>query len=433
MQEQSMDRFKRTTRRQFLTSTGFLTAGFAALGPQILTNNVLGAPGRLPASERIITGHIGVGGMGTGHLRKEAAAICDVDENHLNAAIQRVGGHAQGYKDYRKLLERKDIDAVIIATPDHWHAIMAIDAIQAGKDVYVEKPLSKTVHEGRVLVEMAERYKRVVQVGSQGRSTPAAHRAAEFIRNGYCGKVHTVETWHTPNPVGDWTPDCPPPPELDWDLWIGPAEWVPYNPKRCHFNFRWFMDFGGGNIRDRGAHVMSVILWAMDQDDAGPVRITAEGTPPPDGMFDCPTDMRVVYEFKNPDWTLVWNQPGEPKLDAGFGMEFIGDKDRLIVTGGDGGCGTEEKAMNAPIPAGGVELYKSPGHKEDWFNCIRSRERTIMHPEAGQRVATLCILGNIAYRIGRPIQWDAVRESVIGDPEAELLLNRPPRAPWRIG
>src|SRR5262245_51904025 len=416
------------TRRRFLSRSA---AAGAFLAPAIFPRGLLGANS---PNERIITGHIGVGGMGTGHvngMRDHVGAICDVYEPHLQRAAKAVGRYVPLYKDFRKLLDQRDLDGVVIATPDHWHGVMAVLACEAGKDVYVQKPASVTIEEGRAMVRAAERCGRVVQVGSQGRSTPAAYHACQFIRNGGIGKVSKVTCWHYNNPTGGTKPDSEPPPGLDWDLWLGPARWVPYNEDRCHFNFRWFLDFGGGQIRDRGAHVMSVAMWIMNSDHTGPATIEAVGEAPREGIWDCPTTMKVTYEFKNPDWTMTWNQPGEKK-GAEYGAVYTGDKDTLIVTGGDGGCGTEDKANNYQAPADGYHPYKSPGHEQDWLNCMRTRQKPIMHIEAGHRVAILCILGNISYLLGRKLHWDPVAEKCIGDEEANRLLSRPNRAPWHI-
>src|SRR5688572_3177230 len=295
------------TRRRFLGGA-VRTATTAALAPAVFTRGFLGAQS---PNERIVTGHIGVGGMGSGHLnglKENCGAICDVYEPHLQRAAGAVGRYVPLYKDFRELLDQRDVDAVFIATPDHWHGVMSIYACEAGKDVYVQKPASVTIEEGRKMVEAAHRCGRVVQVGSQGRSTEAAYKACRYIRNGMLGKVKEVACWHYPNPVGGFKPDTDPPATLDWDLWLGPVRYVPYNEDRCHFNFRWFLEFGGGQIRDRGAHVMSVAMWCMNADATGPVSIKATGTSPREGIWDCPVDMEVEYIFKNPDWTLWWRQ-----------------------------------------------------------------------------------------------------------------------------
>ena len=419
------------TRRRFLGGA-VRTATAAAMAPAVFTRGFLGAQS---PNERIVTGHIGVGGMGSGHLnglKENCGAICDVYEPHLQRAAGAVGRYVPLYKDFRELLDQRDIDAVFIATPDHWHGVMSIYACEAGKDVYVQKPASVTIEEGRKMVEAAHRSGRVVQVGSQGRSTEAAYKACRYIRNGQLGKVKEVACWHYPNPVGGFKPDTDPPATLDWDLWLGPCRYVPYNEERCHFNFRWFLEFGGGQIRDRGAHVMSVAMWCMNADATGPVSVKATGTSPREGIWDCPVDMEVEYVFKNPDWTMWWRQPGKPELGAGYGAKYFGEKDTLIVTGGDGGCGTERKASEYEPPADGVHPYKSPGHEQDFMNCVRTREKPIMTIEAGHAVSTLCILGNISYILGRKLQWDAAAERVVGDEEANRMLTRPNRSPWRI-
>jgi predicted dehydrogenase len=427
------------TRRAFLARSAAASAGMAI--PYFIPDSVLAAPSRPGANERIHTGHIGVGGMGSGHLQGLAqmcVAICDVDKRRLAKAAEITGGKAKTYTDYRQLLENKDVDAVFIATPDHWHALTTIHACQAGKDVYCEKPACNTIAEGRAMVEAAQRYGRIIQIGSQGRSTPAAHAACTYIRNGMIGKVSKVTCWHYANPVGGFQPDGEPPPDLDYDMWLGPARWRPYNVDCVHGNFRWLLEFGGGQIRDRGAHVMSVAMWLMNSDHTGPVSVEASGEPPKEGLWDCPPLMEVVYQFKNPDWIMTWSQPGEtPEIarklgNNRYGAKYWGDIDSLVVSGGDGGTDTEAKAKEYQLPAKGVQVYKSPGHYQDFFNCLRTREKPIMHIEAGHRVATLCILGNISYRLGRRLQWDPVAEKVIGDEQANLMLNRPGRGSWHL-
>ncbi len=254
-----MDKLK---RREFLA-----TAAAAASLPYLVPSGVLAVEGREGANGKLTIGHMGIGGMGSGHLHDikgradrgevNLAAICDADDRHLENASKIAGPKADVYRDYRYLLERKDIDAVIMATPDHWHGVGMVHAAESGKHVYVEKPACCTIEEGRAMIAAAEKNKVSVQVGSQGRSTGDAYAAAAYIRNGMIGRVSKVTCWHYGNPVGGTDPDSPPPPELDWDLWLGPMRWRPYNRCYCPGNFRWFLESGGGQIRDRGAHVMS--------------------------------------------------------------------------------------------------------------------------------------------------------------------------------
>lgn len=447
--------------KRFLnTRRGFVTTGAAATLFHIVPSHCLGLQGQTPPSDTINFGHIGIGGRGRGFLRPEAnlekpapaspnlggdgtrmqrpvrsLALCDVDLKRIDDAASRVGGKPRLYKDFRKLLEDKDVDAVVIASPDHWHALMTILACQAGKDVYCEKPASNTIEEGRAMVTAAERYARVVQIGSQGRSQLASYHAKNYIRNGQLGKVDKVLCWHYASPDGDWTPDEPAPPEIDYELWLGPARSMPYNKKHTHGQFRWLIDFGGGQIRDRGAHVMSIANWIMDCDAKGPVSIDASGDPPRDGMYDSAVTMRVTYEFKDPDWTLVWAQPGETskELDARYGAVYHGDKGRLSVTLGDGqGTSTEQKAKDYKASIDGVKVFQSPGHMENFEDCIRTREKPIMHMEAGHRVASLCILGNVAFQLRRKLEWDWKTERVVNDDEANRMLSRPGRGPWSL-
>lgn len=421
---------KKVSRRRFLgTAT-------AAVAPMILPSGVLAQAGRPGANDKIVTGHIGIGGQGRSHLsrlKSRVGAICDVDQEHLKNALDILERDVPAYNDYRRILDRKDIDAVVIAAPDHWHGLMAVHACEAGKDVYVEKPASKTVEEGRAMVEAAHRYGRVVQVGSQGRSTEAARQACNYIRNGKLGKVERVECWHYENPEGgDASKNQAAPATLDWDTWLGPARWVPYNPDRVHFNFRWMLDFGGGQIRDRGAHVLSVVSWCLDLDKKSPVKVTATGTAPSTGLWNCPTKMEVVYEFEDPALTIVWSQPGEERMDAKFGAVYQGTSDSLVVTGGDGGCGTEEKAREYTPPSDGYTAFDSPGHHKNWFDCIKSREKPIMDIAAGHTVATLCILANLSYRLQRPIKWDGDAERILDDDGANRLLGSPGRGIWHL-
>ena len=429
---------KALTRRRFLKGAAHgLGLGLAA--PYVLTTDALGAASGMAASDRIVTGHVGVGGMGGHHLRGAAsrrettvAAVCDVDDHRRENARQAAGGSCAAYKDYRDLLDRKDIDAVVVATPDHWHALVSMHACEAGKDVYCEKPMMKTIKEGQAMVRAARRFGRVVQIGTQGRSTVHSRASVQYIRNGHCGKVHNIRTWHYNNPTHPWQPPRPVPKGLDWDLWLGPARWVPYHPARAHFNFRWYLDFGGGQIRDRGAHIFTHVCWAMNVDDTGPVSIECLSGHRPEGMFDCPNDFEVRYEFKNPDWTLTWRQPGEPYGPASFGMKFFGTKDDLVLMGGDSSTRAVEKALRTKPGRNEFRLPEINNHMGNFLDCIRTREKPIMDVAIGHRVTSLCILGNIAFRVGRKLQWDPAREVFVGDEAANRLLHYPYRPPWRL-
>jgi predicted dehydrogenase len=433
------------SRRRFLTRAT-LTVGAGLVLPSIIPAGVLAAPGRPGANDRIRTGHIGVGGMGGYHLNyikshpelATCVAIADADQGHLKHAGEVIGGNVKLFPDFRELLALPEVDACIIATPDHWHGVMTVMACEAGKDVYCEKPACCTIAEGRAMVNTAARYGRIIQIGSQGRSQPAAWAAGNYLRNGKIGRVPKVTCWHYQNPTGADGPDADPPAELNYDMWLGPLRWRPYNKDTTHGNFRWLLESGGGQIRDRGAHVMSVVLFVMNADHYGPVSIEASGLPPQHGRYEAPPDMEVVYTFKDPDWELHWSQPGqlpEEAADLGnnkYGSKYWGETGTLVVSGGDGGTDTEKKAKEYHAPINGPKVYRSPEHHEDFFNCLRTREQPIMNIRAAHAVASLCVLGNLSWRLQRKLQWDWRTEKFIGDEQANLLLNRPARSIWHL-
>ncbi|MBM4031676.1 MAG: Gfo/Idh/MocA family oxidoreductase [Planctomycetes bacterium] len=418
---------KELTRRHVL--------GAALAAPYFLASGALGAEGKPPASDRIRVGHIGVGGMGGGHLHgiynNPAAvpvAVCDIDAGRLANAVKATRDTAKPHHDFRELLDRQDIDAVFVASPDHWHPLHTIHACQAGKDVYCEKPLSVTIREGQAMVAAARRFGRVVQMGTQWRSTGPGRGACNYARFGHCGTIREVRCWHYPNPTHPPAPPQPVPAGLDYDAWLGPLPWMPYHPGRTHGNFRWLMCSGGGNIRDRGAHIMGLVAWPMGVDHTGPVSIEATGDRP-DGLFDNPVRMSVTYEFKNPDWTLHWDQPGEPK-GGEYGAVFIGDKDTVAFWDN---IGSEPKAMALALPIPGQpSLEVSHDHRSNFLECVRTRRRPIMDVEIGHRATSLCNLGNIAWRLARKLAWDPANEQFLGDDEANRLLHYPYREPWRL-
>ncbi len=443
---------KRRLKSRRIKRREFLATAAAALGaPYVLPSSVLDATAKPGAGGRLRVGMIGVGGMGTVHLRNmlefqklglvSVAAVCDVDENRLRAAVKLAGYGVEPYRDYRHILELPDVDAVVIATPDHWHAVQTVHACESGKHVYVEKPASVTIEEGRAMVAAARKNKRAVQVGAQGRTAKPAQATCRAIRNGIVGKVSKVTCWHYGNPVdSNPVPDSDPPPELDWDIWLGPLRWRPYNPRYLHGVFRWLLESGGGQIRDRGAHQFSTILWCMDADKQVSFTVEAKGRPPKIGLWDCPIDMDVLYTFKNPDWQLVWGQPGNKVGELEFGNVFWGENDHLILEWEGAYKPAHQRAVNFKVPPGGVEVYRTDeypdfnmNHKADWFKAIRESDYLpAVDIEIGHRVATLCNLGNLSYILGRKLEWDGVREQVAGDEEANRMLGVPQRHPYHL-
>jgi predicted dehydrogenase len=443
-------------RRSFLKTAGSAVAAGTVAAPTVIPSGVLAAAGRSGANDRLTFGHIGVGGMGGYHLRDmkarmnrgetNIAAVCDIDEKRLENASRSAGPQADVYRDYRYVIDRKDIDGVVIATPDHWHAVQMVHAAQRGKHVYVEKPACCTIEEGKAMISAAEEAGISVQVGSQGRSQPEAYLAHRYLVNGNIGKISRVDCFHYPSPTGGFAPNSDPPPELDWDFWLGPLRDRPYNRGYCHGTFRWLMESGGGQIRDRGAHVMSCAMWWMNADGTGPVEVEATGEAPQRGLWDSAVKINVTYTFKNPDWVLTWNQPGNPAppeertgsepggriTRPGYGAVYHGDQGTFTHWGGDGGTWAEKKAREWKPGPNVIDVYKSPGHKEDWFEGIKTGKKTIMNIEAAADVAILTVLGNLSFLLQRKLRYDPSKREIIGDEQARRLMGRPQRYPYAL-
>lgn len=409
----------RTARREFLKQSA--AVGFLAAAPMVIPRSAWGA------NERIVTGHIGVRNQGSGNLKafiNNAGAIADVDQTVLAKAVKTVentGRSCDGYEDYRRILDRKDIDAVVISTPDHWHARMTIDACQAGKDVYCEKPLTLTVNEGRQMVQAARAGKRIVQTGSQQRSDAKFRQACELVRSGRVGKVHTVLVGiPKPNHPGKPVPDADPPAELNYKLWLGPAPSRPYNVNRVHYNFRFFWDYSGGQMTNFGAHHIDIAHWGLGMDDSGPLEIEGTATFHPEKWHEVTETCRVNYRYAGGITMTV----GQQQKDIPDGTTFIGEAGKIHVTRGKI-VGTPMELVTDPLGADAVKLYVSSNHHKNFLECIKSRELPICDVEIGHRTATACHLGNLAVRLGRKIVWDPAKEQITGDAEASAMLARP--------
>jgi len=412
-------------RRNFLKAAGTFSA--AASGPFL--GRILGA------NERITIGQIGLGARGYYELtlclrnpQVEIAAVCDVFQPLVDHAVGKVGGRVQGCTDFRRVLDRKDIDAVFVSTPDHWHAPISIMACQAGKDVYCEKPLTLTVVEGRKMVEAARANRRIVQTGSQQRSDPKFRLTCELVRSGRIGKVQKVIVGlPRVNFAGPPVPDSDPPPELDYDLWLGPAPKRPYNAKRVHYLFRFFWDYSGGQMTNFGAHDIDIAQWGLDMDESGPVAVEGTATFHPEKWYETPSTCRLTYTYANGATMLV----GQVQKDCPGGATFVGTEGSIHITRARL---TAKPAEIAEKPLGDkdVRLYQSSNHHRNFLDCVRSRKLPICDVEIGHRSATACHLGNIALRLGRKIQWDPQKEQIVGDDEAARMLSRPYRAPWTL-
>lgn len=417
----------RLDRRRFLYGAA---VGWAC--PVVLTGRSW-AGHSPPPSQQVTVGVIGTGNRGMDLLemllqepRCRVLALCDVDGRHLAKAAKRVPTPCQTYTDFRRILDRQDIDAVVLGTPDHWHAVMTVLACEAGKDVYCEKPLTRTIGEGQAMIQAARRYGRMVQMGSQYRSMARCRQVCEWVRNGRLGKVETVRLTHGPNPSRPCEPPQPVPPELDWQMWLGPAPWVPYHPARCHFTFRYFMDYGSGALADNGVHMFGLVSWALGADQTGPVRIEAAGRQEPNNLYDVPTEMEVRLEFADPPCTVIWEQKAGLKLN----IEFISQQATLsgfwefkLLQG---------QADLSPTRPDEIHLEQSDNHLGNWIDAIQTRQLPVYDVEIGHRVTAWSHLGNIAYRLGRPLRWDPAKQEFPDDAEANRLLHVAYRPPWQL-
>jgi predicted dehydrogenase len=412
-------------RRVFLKSSAAL---FAA--PYFVPARCFGA------NERVTIGSIGVRNQGLPNMKKflgldvNLAGICDVDSDVRAAAVKvaaEKGQQPAEYDDYRRLLDRKDIDAVVITVPDHWHALMTIHSCQAGKDVYCEKPLSLAIAEGRRMVNAARQNQRVVQTGSQQRSGEEFWKACTLIRNGALGKLQSVLVGipksNYPGPLG---PDSAPPANLDYEMWLGPAPQRPYNEKRVHYNFRFWWDYSGGQVTNFGAHHLDIAQWALGMDDSGPVSIDGTATFTQPNISEVTETCRITYTYANGVQVTL----GQLQKEIPVGVTFIGEKGKLFVTRKKLTC-DPAAVLEQDVASLPVQLYRSNDHHRNFLSCLKTREKPAADVEIGHRSATVCHLGNIVARLGRGVKWDPQAEKMVGnDAQAQAMVDRPYRAPW---
>ena len=415
-----------------------------------LAASALGADGKAAPSDTVSMGFIGVGPMGSGHVRGFSArkdvrvtAICDVHQRKVDLMVKRYSPKATGYHDFRELLARKDIDAVVIAPPPHWHAIMAVQACQAGKDFYVEKPMTLTVGESQAVVRAADRYSRVSQVGTQIHAGGNYRRVVEIVRSGVLGPITTVRTFLTMNSGtrGLGKPaNCPPPADLDWEMWVGPAPMRPFNPaivRGAGAGHCWFMDYSGGWIPGMAPHIIDLPIWALEL--AHPTRtFCSGGRYVIDDVGDCPDVQECLWQ--HPKLTMTWmmnctNSYGFDFQGKGgkarrLGIYFHGEKATLYTNYGKYTIIPENPNETLELPP--PSLPPSPGHHREWLNCIRSRELPSCNVAYHHVVNTHCCLANLSLQIGRSVHFDPQAETIVGDDEAARLTTRPYREPWTL-
>ena len=408
----------------------------AAAFPYIVPATALGKNGALPPSERITVAQIGLGWIGGSHLdailgRQDAQylALCDVNQQKLHAVRDRINNHYRQrfnvadfkgpdiYGDFRQMLARADIDAVIIAVPDHWHAIIAIHAAQAGKDIYCEKPLTLTIDEAKALIKVVRRYNVVFQTGSQQRSNSfnRFRDACELIRNGRIGNVLSIDVSTGEPPMDCDLPPQPQPDYFDWNMWLGQTPDRPYHEKLASMHWRPYREYCGGGFADMGAHHFDIAQWALDMDHSGPVEVLYPGLKNPD---------KITYRYAN---GVTMNHIGGNCL----GLTFYGDQGSLYI-GRDGLRSTPDALAREPLPSNALRLYHSNNHHGNWLDCIRNRKRPVADVEIGVRSAIVCHIGNIAYQLKRSLKWDPKNLHFIDDELANRLASRPQRAPWAL-
>jgi len=437
---------KTVSRRDFIRKSAFAASLAPALGGSCVS--LITRPARaagVSSNEKIRLGLIGAGGMGCGDLEcffrfpeVECAVICDVDDAHIAKALEvcakKERKKPDTVKDFRRVLDRKDVDVVLIATPDHWHALPTVMACQAGKDVYVEKPLAKTIDEGRAMLTAAQKHNRVVQMGSQWRSCQHIIEAAEFVKAGKLGKLAMVRGWA----YLDWLPsigkpaDGDPPPGADYDLWLGPAPKRPFNPNRFHFNFRWFWDYAGGLMTDWGVHLINMMLMGTGVEWPRTV-VSSGGKYVLDDNSETPDSQVTTYEF--PSFMLVWEHK------AGLGVGLNGRPWGISWSGTEGTIILNDEGWELVVEhrKGNLEPAKHkssgdprPAHVRNFLDCVKSRQQPALNLQLGHHVSTVAHLGNIAFRSGRKITWDATNERIAGDHEADKLVGVKYRKPWKL-
>jgi predicted dehydrogenase len=429
----------RISRRAFVEQAS--AAGMMTAFPSIIPASVLGHERRPAASNRLVIGCIGVGSQGIGNMRGfldkdevQIVAVCDVDRDHLERAKQAVdtvygNSDCRTYTDFRELITREDLDVVSLALPDQWHAIPAIMAASAGLDIFGEKPLARSIRESRAICNAVHRYGRIWQTGSWQRSVRHFHHACELVRNGRIGKVWFVEVGlPSGNTTGVKQPQ-PVPEQLDWDFWLGPAPWREYcefGGNRCHWDWRWIMDYSGGQLTDWAGHHIDIAHWGLDFDKTGPYEISGKGTYPAEGLWDAPTDYRFSCKYDG-DVTVV---VGSTSKIGFMGTKWHGD-DGWIHVNRSGLWASEPSWLKyEEIGPGDKRLYRSDDHIQNFLDCVKTRRETITPVETACRSVSVGHLGEIAMLTGRTIRWDPASETILDDPGAAALLGRSYRKPW---
>lgn len=430
-------------RRDFLRNAGIAAAGVISF-PYWVRSSALGRQGAVSPGNRIAVGCVGMGWQGEANLRAflaesdaQVVAVCDIDRNHLEQARRQVNRYygnedCKTYTDYREMIADPTIDAVMLALPDHWHALVAVAAARAGKDIYGEKPLTHTLREGRILCDTVQRYGVIWQTGSWQRAESNFRFACELIRNGRIGRIHTVEVG-LPSGHRDFAGTQgqetmgPPPPELDYETWLGPAPWAPYCPARVHKNWRWIYDYGGGQLMDWVGHHVDIAHWGLNLDHASPVEIEGSGEFPKDGLWNTATRYRLTAKYAEGFEMIIAGGHDDIRM----GTRWIGTDGWVWVTRGQLDA-HPKRLLQERFGPSEVHLPRAVNHVRNFLDCVKSRRQTLAPCETAHRSATPGHLGQVAMLLGRKVRFDPKTEKILNDETADRMLSHSYRGPWSL-
>jgi predicted dehydrogenase len=434
------------SRRTFLSAAGATIAA-----PYIIPSSALGADGKTAANSRINFGVIGNGGQAEGLMKTAIAhdnvrviAVCDVDKSHSAAFKKMVDDQYNNqecvvYSDFRELIARDDIDAVIVATPDHWHALICVEAAKRGKDIYCEKPLTWSLGEGRMVVKAVQQNKRVFQVGSMQRSGKYFKQACELVRNGYLGEIKNILVSLPDFGNAIWVDEFPKAPaEIDWEFYVGPAEWTPFHPKRYHWDWRWWMGFGGGQMMDWIGHHADIAHMAMNWDNTGPVEVEGVRWEPQkerNNLYNAPARYMFNCKYENGATLTVANASDMPdnfKACGELGTMFFGEGDKWLYIDRSGIKAYNKALLKTNFKKSDFRFRTERNHMTDFITCIGTREETIAPVNAGHRSASVGHLGKIACTLGAKFKWDPAKEEFVDNPALNGMLMRKYRGDWKL-
>lgn len=434
-------------RRGFIRKTAGAAAGIVGF-PYLIRSSALGLAGSVAPSNRLVMAQIGCGSQGTGNMRSflgfgneiQFVAVCDVDKTRSGQA-KRTVDQSQGtsdcrtYSDFREMLEKEKLDVVSHAVPDHWHAPISVACARKGIDMYGEKPLARSIKEGRAISDAVKRYGIIWQTGSWQRSRRDFHQAAELVRNGRIGKVTLVEVGLPNGNRGPQAAIVPQPDTIDWNMWLGPAPWRPYqhfngrsNGGGPHWDWRWILDYSGGQLTDWAGHHIDIAHWGLGLDYAGPVEIEGKGEYATDGIWDAPYAYDFTCTYADGMKMRVANSSKQPR---GMGTVWYGDKGWIHVDRG-GLWASNPDILRETIGPNEIKLYKSEDHSRNLIECVKSRRETIAPAEVALRSISVGLLGEIAMLTGRKLKWDPAKEEFVGDESANGYLMRSYRGPWHL-